>query len=151
MSATVTNTQSAPYPAELAALVAQCQYRPGWEVRLKDIIRDPATTHSGESRGLTLIITTQGYDSYHQDWPPQYQVNHYFPVPPATYNRASWQHWLFEQFCLVETHEAMEFFVIDGERPLAPNHGPGESPYIVHDPTDATARATSFRGVVKDG
>ena len=49
----------------------------------------------------------------------------------------------------VERHEACEFFQIDGERPYAPHHGPGNDPYIVFDHgTDEDVR-TSFRGEVK--
>src|SRR5690348_1030818 len=126
----VKNVQEAPYPAELAAMIASCNYRPGWLVDMREIVRDPADTHGTESKGLTLIITTLGYDSYHPEEGEHYRVNHYFPVPPATYNRSSWLRWLFECFAKVELHECMEFFAIDGERPFAPNHGPGEDPYI---------------------
>lgn len=142
------NAQLGPYPAELAALVASTTYRPGWDVTLAVIERDPATTHGSASRGLTLIITTQGVNSYHHEQ-DNYRVNHFFAVPPATYNRANWMRWLFDQYRLVEEHECMEFFTIDGEKPYAPNHGPGENPYTIHEATDAIARATSFRGVVK--
>ncbi len=53
------------------------------------------------------------------------------PVPPASYNKRSWQRWLFDQILLVERHETMEFFTIDEEKPYSPNHGPGNDPYIV--------------------
>jgi hypothetical protein len=146
--------QSAPFPDALDALVKATAYRPGWTVRLRDMTRDhvdPADDRSAElSGGLTLVITTCGYDSYHPDRGETYRVHHYFPVPPATYTEASWRRWLFEQFLLVERHEAMEFFAIDGERPYAPNHGPGHDPYTVRELADDAARRTSFRGATKE-
>ena len=72
------------------------------------------------------------------------------PVPPAAYNRRSWQRWLFEQCLLGERHEAMEFFTISGEHPYAPNHGPGNDPYIDAELTTDEDRRTSFKGVVKE-
>lgn len=95
------------------------------------------------------MITTCGYNSYHPDRGETYRVNHYMPVPPAAYNRQSWQRWLLDQFLLVERHEACEFFTIDGERPYAPHHGPGNDPYIIFDHGTDTDRRTSFRGQLK--
>ena len=104
------NRQHAPYPVELALLVSRCQYRPGWQVALHtDLDRGQG------SQGLTLIITTLGLDSYHPDHGETYRVNHYFPVPPASYNSQSWLRWLFEQFLLVEQHECMEFFALTSD------------------------------------
>jgi hypothetical protein len=136
------NSQAAPYPDELADLVEKCTYRPEWQVYLA------SNYDRGQgSAGLTLIVLVHDHNSY----PPHdpISVQHLFPVPPAAYNRASWQHWLFDQLVLVEQHEAMEWFEIDGVKPYAPNHGPGEDPYIVHDPTSDVARRTSFRGEVQ--
>jgi hypothetical protein len=104
--------QTAPYPVELRNLVENCRYRPGWEVRLEDDLDRDEVDGEVVGRGMTLVITTLGYNSYHPERDQTYRVNHYFIVPAATYNRQSWQRWLFEQFVLVETHEAMEFFVI---------------------------------------
>lgn len=148
--------QQAPEPAALAELVRQVRYRPGWTFALDDIDRGQ------DSRGLTLIITTKGYDAYHPERGEGYRVHHYMPVPPASYDARSWRRWLFEQVLLVERHEAMEFFALTeagdwvtagGEhatekttRPYAPNHGPGNDPYIVAELTTDTARRTSFRG-----
>lgn len=142
------NSQTAPYPLELVELVADCTYRPGWLALVRDEVRDPADTHGAESRGLTLSIITNTINSY----PPHdpMRVRHLFPVPPATYNRESWQRWLFERFLDVERHEAMEFFEVGGEKVYAPNHGPGWDPYLIT--TVATTdvdRRTSFRGEVK--
>ena len=80
-------------------------------------------------------------------------MNHYFAVPPATYNLASWQRWLFDQLGLVDLHERMEDYAVADSpgsehvvRPYAPNHGPGWSPYIVCELTTDADRRTSFRG-----
>lgn len=118
-------TQTAPYPTTLAELVNQLEYRPGWSFALK--YRD----RGQGSKGLTLEILTQGYDSYHPERGENYHVYHYMIVPAASYNRQSWQNWLLEQILLVERHEACEFMKIDGKRPYAPHHGPGNDPYLV--------------------
>jgi hypothetical protein len=141
------NVQVAPWPTALEEFVAKLVYRPGWRARLDpDCVRDPATTHGAEGRGLTLIITTNTQNSY----PPHewIGVNHYFPVPPATYNAESWRDWLFGCYLLVERHECMEWFTIDGEKPYAPNHGPGWSPYLVTVVATGEDRRTSFDGIL---
>jgi hypothetical protein len=104
------NTQTAPFPVDLAELVDRLRYRPGWRAALQDIVRDPETSHGAEARGLTFIVTTLGYDSYHPERGEHYRVNHYFPVPAATYNRASWLRWLLDCMLKVEQHECCEFF-----------------------------------------
>lgn len=170
--------QTAPFPVALAELVEQIRYRPGWTFRLLDIKRDtvdPADQASDElAGGLTLDIVTWGYDSYHRPdrptwpghrfwtsttcadcgeaWPCKrdpYRVHHYRIVPAATFNRESWQRWLFDQVLEVERHEAMEFFDIDGSVPYAPNHGPGHDPYVVRELATSEERATSYKGKVK--
>ena len=145
--------QYAPYPHALKELVDKCQYR-RWVVDLVDIERDPADTHGHSAGGLTLRITTLGYNAYRVGGGENYRVNHYFIVPAATYNRASWVRWLFERFLEVERHEAMEFFRIAGsdwpnERPFAPTHGPGDDPYIVHEFATERQAAMDFRGEVR--
>jgi hypothetical protein len=151
MSADPVMRQEAPYPQALAYLVERLSYRPGWTFRLEHLDRGQG------SNGLTLTITTKGYDSYNLGRGENYRVHHYMPVPPAAFNHQSWQRWLFEQLLLVERHEAMEFFNIHDApgsehyvKPYAPNHGHGEDPYIVHDLTTGEARRTSFRNVVDD-
>lgn len=147
--------QYAPFPVDLKALVDACAYRPGWAIALMDLERDPADTHGHSAGGLTLRITTFGLDSYNPA-NDHYRVHHYFVVPAATYNRASWLRWLFECYLLVERHEAMEFFKLRRyddiespvDRPFAPTHGPGDDPYIVHEVATERQAATNFRGVV---
>lgn len=104
--------QQAPYPVVLDQLVDRLRYRPGWRFALRDIERDPADTHGAAAGGLTFIVTTLGYDSYHPEMGEQYRVNHHFVVPAATFNEASWLRWLFDCIVKVETHECMEFFAL---------------------------------------
>lgn len=132
--------QSAPYPDALAALVQDCTYRPGWIVWLQHEDRGQGSV------GLTLTIQTDTVNSYRHDEPSR--VRHLFIVPAASYDERSWRHWLFDRFVDVETHEAMEFFTIGGDKPYAPSHGPGNDPYIVREVGTDEDRRTSFRGEV---
>ncbi len=142
MENTLVNYQSAPFPIILGSLVTRLEYRQ-WRFSLTELDRGQG------SLGLTLVITTKGYDSYHPEKGENYRVNHYMPVPPAAYNEQSWRRWLFEQCLLVERHECCEFFKIDGKRPYAPHHGPGNDPYVVFERgTDEEAR-TMYTGEVR--
>lgn len=136
--------QYAPYPTELADLVAQIAYRPGWRFTLTDLERDPATTRGAPAGGLTLIIFADVHDSYHPE--QRRPVNHYFVVPAATYDRRSWLRWLLDRCLDVERHEACEWFRLGDERPFAPNHGPGRDPYTIFEYGTDADRRTSFRG-----
>jgi len=144
--------QEAPYPGALAYLVERLTYRPGWTFKLAHLDRDQG------SKGLTLIITTKGYNSYHHEDGETYRVNHYMPVPPTAFDSRSWQRWLFDQLLLVERHECMEFFTIHDSpgsehavKPYAPSHGPGNDPYIVREIGTGLDQRTSFRGEVNRG
>lgn len=145
-------TQAAPYPEILADLVRRLSYRDseGWRVWLEDDLqRDKPGRHSGESRGMTLIVQRCGPDSYN---PGQIlRVNHYFAVPPATYDERSWRRWLFDTIGLVELHERMENFKIDGKPAYPPAHGPGNSPYLVLEYGTGLDRRTAFTGEVGPG
>lgn len=133
-------TQKAPFPTELAELVEALEYRPGWTFELAHEDRGQG------SEGLTLKIGALVPDTYHDR---NIGIMHYMLVPPAAFDKRSWQRWLLDQVLLVERHEACEFFKVGGERPYAPHHGPGNDPYIVFDHgTDEDAR-TSFLGVTK--
>ena len=141
--------QTASYPEVLARLVDKLDYRQhmGWRVWLEDDLqRDKPGRHTGESRGLTLIVQRCGPDTYNHD--QIMAVNHYFPVPPATYDERSWRRWLFDRLGDVDTHERMEDFVVGGERPYAPSHGPGNDPYMVRETGTDLDRRTSYRGEV---
>lgn len=136
-----TMRQEAPYPYVLAELVEALVYKPKWRFTLEDLDRGQG------SQGLTLCILITTMDSYNHE--RQRSVMHYMLVPPAAYDVRSWRRWLFEQILLVERHEAAEFFTIDGTKPYAPHHGPGNDPYIVFDHgTDEDVR-TSYKGEVK--
>lgn len=110
-------------PAEtfniLRELVDQVECKPGWSFYLVD-----------EDGALRLVIQVPGYDSYNPK--RSFTVNHFQPVPIATYNDATWKRWLFEQCRRVENHELGEWFRFGDVRPFAPMHGPGEDPYMVH-------------------
>jgi hypothetical protein len=135
--------QVAPYPTALASLVDDLVYKPGWSFRLRHIARGQG------SEGLTLIIMAFVPDTYHPE--TQIVVNHYMIVPAASYDRRAWQRWLLDQVLLVESHEACEYFCIDGKRPFPPNHGPGRDPYQILEIGTVTDAETSFRGVRNEG
>lgn len=61
-----TMTQEAPFPVALADLVDRFEYRPGWVFFLNDMVRDKAPNGSPLTKGLTLDIVTQGFNSYHR-------------------------------------------------------------------------------------
>lgn len=133
--------QIAPKPQALFDLVDKLRYKAGWTFNLHDIDRGQ------DCIGLTLCILIETPNSYN---PEQLrQVMHYMQVPAAAYNEQSWRHWLLEQVLLVERHETLEFFEIDGVKPYAPNHGPGNDPYIVFELTTDLDRRTQFTGEVK--
>lgn len=148
--------QEAPDPEALAALVAALEYKPNFEVEL-----DLDLDRGQGSRGATLVITITTPNSYNPE--QTRRVAHYMPVPPAAFDRRSWQRWLFEQLLLVERHEACEFFRFEYdtpnrigiqtfgtnhhvERPYAPSHGPGNDPYLIREVGTVKDVETSFRG-----
>lgn len=125
----------------LVGLVDRLTYREGWTFVLH---RD---LHRGQgSAGTTLIIAVTTPDSYHPEH--TITVNHYMIVPPASYNERSWRKWLFDQIGLVEQHERMEFFQIDGQPVYPPAHGPGNDPYLILEYGSDEDRRTSFRGTL---
>lgn len=139
----------APYPEALADVVARLTYK-GWRIWLEDLDRGQGSV------GLTLIIQSATPDAYAppdrgetvcgQPHPQMINVRHFFIVPAAAYDQPTWMRWVFDCCLLVETHEAMEFFQVDGSRPFAPLHGPGKNPHSIHErSTDAEAN-TDQRG-----
>lgn len=137
--------QEAPYPETLRDLVIRSSYKKdeGWQTWLADIERDPGCS------GLTLVIQRHGPDSYHPE--RVITVNHYFPVPPATYDERSWTWWLFERYGDVELHERMENFKVDGKPVYPPAHGPGNNPYLVLQYGTDLDRRTKYTGEVNPG
>ncbi len=136
--------QEAPYPEALAELVEGLSYREGWPGQSWRFSLLHVDRGQG-SAGLTLCIRITGPNAYHPEDLP-ISVMHYMIVPAAAYDERSWRRWLFEQVGLVELHERMESFVIDGERPYAPHHQPGADPYTVFELGTAEEADTDFRG-----
>jgi hypothetical protein len=134
------NTQQAPFPKDLADIVATLEYRPGWRFELESFERDPG------SEGLTFKILSKSIDTYNPGAGEIMRVWHYFPVPPATFNRESWLEWVRDRLLEIEEHETCEFMVVDGKRPFVPNHGPGWNPYQVRTLNTLEAAETTFRG-----
>jgi hypothetical protein len=139
------NSQQAPFPQELADAVATATYRPGWTLQLVYVDRGQG------SEGLTLDVVSKGFDTYNVERGENYRVHHYFPVPPAAYNRQSWLRWLLDCLVLIETHEACEFLVVAGRRPFAPVHAPGFDPYVVREVARVEDAETTFRGERHEG
>lgn len=130
--------QKADYPTILLALVERLKYKEGWRFSLSDVDRGQG------SGGLTLVIDLTCQDSYHPE--RTMRVLHYMIVPPAAYDERSWRRWLFDQVLLVEQHEACEFFLLDGIRPYAPHHGPGNNCYTIFEHGTADDAQTTYRG-----
>jgi hypothetical protein len=120
----------------LRELVAEVRCKPGWSFRLL-----------AEDGALRLVISVTGPDAADPD--DEITVRHFFPVPFASYNRPAWRRWIFERCRGVENHELGEWFRVDGERPFAPLHGPGEDPYTVHEFRDDVDRRTAQDGSVR--
>lgn len=106
----------------LRQIVERARCKPGWSFRMQS-----------EDGALRLVIRVTGLDSSLPDDEVPITINHFFPVPTATYNEKSWRRWVFEMCRRVENHELGEWFRIGSEWPFAPLHGPGEDPYTVHE------------------
>lgn len=135
--------QPAPAPAPwvftyhvLGELVSKVTCKPGWSFAMFT-----------EDGALRLVISVTGPDA--ADPEREMTVRHFFPVPSASYNAATWRRWIFDRCRCVENHELGEWFRLDGERPFAPLHGPGEDPYTVHEFRDDVDRRTSQWGTVR--
>lgn len=123
-------------PEHLEELINSITYKPGWSFALA------YETDADGSGGLQLWITSDSENSF--DFKRRIRVRHAFLVPAASYNRDVWAAWLFDRVRDVETHEAGEFFRIDGVREFAPHHSNGEDPYRVWWVSDwATAAKSS--------
>lgn len=136
----------APWPSELEDLVDHVAAFEGWSFRLAE------EEHDGDCTGLRLHITVRGDDAYHPD--KRLGVIHAFIVPAATYDRANWQRWLYDRCADVQRHELGEHFAVDGVRPYAPNHGPGNDPCFPREVFEASTdeqRRTNDQGIVKPG
>ncbi len=123
----------------LRRLVELARCKPGWSFRLKD-----------EAGALRLVIRVAGFDSSQPDELVRMTVDHYFPVPTATFNEKSWRRWMFEMCRRVENHELGEWFRVGSEWPFAPLHGPGEDPYTVHEFRPADDALTTQDGTRRE-
>lgn len=123
----------------LEGLVAAARCKPGWSFRLVD-----------EDGALRLVIRVEGTDSSRPGDNRRFTVDHYHPVPTATYNAATWRRWIFEQCRRVENHELGEWLRWGDERPFAPLHGPGEDPYTVHEFRPESDALTTQDGSVRE-
>lgn len=139
------NQNAAPFPFHLETIIDQLEYRPGWTFSLVDLDRGQGST------GLTFQIVSVGYDTYNPDRGRTYRVRHYFPVPPASYNRQSWEEWVLDCLLKVESHEACEFLQIQGKRPFAPVHAPGHDPYTIRRVSRIEDAETTYKGERKEG
>ena len=136
------NRQAGPDDAAaiLAALIPRITYK-HWTLTLTECDRGQG------SQGLTLILQAEVPDSLHDGQTVTFA--HLMPVPPAAYNEAAWRRWVLEQIILVEKHETLEHYKVDGDAPFFPCHGPGRDPYAileVHDRQEAYAAATPWTG-----
>ena len=123
--------------ATLAQLIVHTKCLPGWSFRLKD-----------EDGALRLVITVDGADSANPK--RGLRVSHYFPVPTATYNAATWRRWNFERCRGVMNHELGEWLRFGNDRPFLPLHGPGEDPYTVHEFRPAVDALTTQDGSIRE-
>lgn len=113
--------------AALQAVVREVTYKPGWKLWLDDFYRP--TEHYAGSAGTTLCIAATVPDSTRPG--ETTKVEHWMAVPPTSWDRHEWERWVLDQLILVETHEAMEFYAVDGVKLFFPSHGPGRNPYVI--------------------
>lgn len=122
----------------LRRIIDRVKCKPGWSFRLIE-----------DDEGFRLRITDWDCkNAYKPD--EDFPLSHFFPVPTATYNEASWRRWVFDCCLGVETHECGEWFVIDGQRPFAPLHGPGENPYVLHEYRPETDALITQDGTMRE-
>lgn len=123
--------QKAPWPVDLEQAVNELDPTgglTGWRIWLQEEDRGQGC------HGLTLNIVPNNPDSYH----PENHVNTRFmyPVPAASFNRESWEEWIWARIEETEGHERAEGFrFVDSEgrerRPFKPAHPDGWNPGVV--------------------
>lgn len=113
----------------LQEVVESVTYKPGWTLALKEMYRHGE--HLGGGTGTTLSVRLECEDSTKPG--EKVGLHHLFAVPPAAYNRQTWERWVLDCIIQVETHEALEFFRVDGWAPYFPPHGfaNGHNPYVI--------------------
>lgn len=113
----------------LADVVQTITYKPGWQITVGHMQRTGEHLAGGE--GLTLRVTFTSDDSTGTQG--SVALDHLFVVPPAAYNRETWERFVLDCLIQMETHEAMEWFKVDGHAPFFPPHGTanGSNPYTI--------------------
>jgi hypothetical protein len=125
--------------AVLKALVPRVTYR-NWRFELAEVTRGQGCG------GLTLKISAEVPCSLTGE---PIEFLHLMPVLPANYDEENWTYWIFEQIRMVELHESMEFFQIDGVAPYFSEHAPGRNPYamrLVKTPEQRDTPALTYHG-----
>jgi hypothetical protein len=125
---------SAPWPTDLEDLVNRARCWNGWSFALADGEWDEGTVS-----GLRLLITVHGANAYHPG--ERRGTTFLFPVPATSFDRRSWEDWIWDRCMDVPRHEmgeALAFaywrpneageMVEVTEHPFAPFHGPGRNP-----------------------
>jgi hypothetical protein len=110
-------------PPGLREIINSLEYKPDWKFFFRTF------SEEGEIRGWQLNIFSHTPNSL--DISEDVHIQHTFLVPPLSWNRDNWIAWIFDRVRDVETHEAGEFFRVNGERPFAPPHSPDEDSYRV--------------------
>jgi hypothetical protein len=114
----------------IVEVVASIAYKPGWKLRIENGPRK--FEHLAGGSGMTLVVEN---DTVPDSRDPKSTVglSHFFIVPPAYYDRETWERWVLDCIIQVESHEAMEFFKVDGWAPYFPPHGDGngQNPYTI--------------------
>jgi hypothetical protein len=121
---------------KLRDLLPHVTCKPGWVFSLND-----------DEEGFRLVIHVPCMNSRATPTHP-FTVIHFFPIPTTTWNFKSWRRWIFECCRRVEDHELGEWFLVDGERPFAPLHGPGNDPYTVRELSTDEETRTDQRGKI---
>jgi hypothetical protein len=126
----------------LGQLVDGLRCKPGWSFRLQKGDDDDVYPK--------LVIRVPGYDASRPEDQRRFTVDHFFPVPEATFTEQSWLRWAFEMCRRLENHELGEWFRLGDERPFRPLHGPGEDPYTVHEFRPDVDSRTTQDGSVRE-
>ena len=133
-------TQTFPFPTELSDAVDELRYLPGWVIDLS--IED----RGQGCEGLTLNVYPNKPDSSHPE--RHVRTRFLYPVPAASFNRESWEEWLWARIEDTENHERAEWFRF-GEaerRPFKPAHPDGWDPSVVRTVVSETVVNTPNAG-----
>lgn len=146
-------TQEFPFPTDLDEAVKELRYVPGWRIDF-----EPDYDRGQGCKGPTVLIYPDKPDSYH----PERHVRTVFlyAVPAASFNRESWEEWLWARIEETEGHERAEWFRFvvptppdelaeHGQRhrrPFKPAHPDGWDPGVVRSVVSETVVNTPNAG-----